>query len=240
MAGARTVPLLPCASIDEVAGFAAALGFETTYRQQRPNPCLATRRDDVDLHWFALPGHRPEDSYGSCLLVVEDPAELSGAFAAGLRERYGRLPLTGFPRITRPRPRCNAEGSTGFSVVDPGGNWIRVVRGGAEPESAVPASRLARSLADAVVAADSRGDVDQATKLLAGALRRSPDADPVERVEALAFLAELAVRREEPAAAREALRDLAAVPLDAAQREATADARRQAQELSAQCWAPTA
>ena len=96
MAGARTVPLLPCASIDEVADFAAALGSTTAYRQQRPDPYLAMRRDDVDLHWFALPGHRPEDSYGSCLLVVDDPAQLSDAFAAGLRERYGRLPLTGF------------------------------------------------------------------------------------------------------------------------------------------------
>ena len=238
MAGARTVPLLPCASIDEVADFAAAIGFETTHRQQRPNPYLATRRDEVDLHWFALPGHRPEDSYGSCLLVVDDPAELFDAFAAGLRERLGRLPMTGFPRITRPRPRRNAEGLTGFSVVDPGGNWIRVVRGAAEPASAAPVSRLGRSLADAVVAADSRGDVDQAAKLLSGALRRAADADPVERVEALAFLAELAVRREDGAAARQALRDLAAVPLDAAQRSTTREVRGQADELAAQL--PTA
>jgi hypothetical protein len=236
MAGARTVPLLPCASIDEVADFAAALGFVPTYRQERPNPYLATRRDDVDLHWFAMPGHRPEDSYGSCLLVVDDPAELFEAFAAGLRERFGRLPVTGFPRITRPRPRRNAGGQTGFSVVDPGGNWIRVVRGAEErqPEPAEPASRLARSLADAVVAADSRGDTDQAAKLLAGALRRAADADPVERVEALAFLAELAVRRDDVAAARAALRELAAVPLDAAQLEATARVRREARELAAQ------
>ena len=44
MAGARTVPLLPCASIDGVADVATAVGFGTTYRQQRPNPHLATRR----------------------------------------------------------------------------------------------------------------------------------------------------------------------------------------------------
>jgi outer membrane PBP1 activator LpoA protein len=99
-------------------------------------------------------------------------------------------------------------------------------------------SRLGRSLADAVVAADSRGDVDQAAKLLSGALRRAADADPVERVEALAFLAELAVRREDGAAARQALPDLAAVPLDAAQRSTTREVRGQADELATQL--PTA
>ncbi|SFT53860.1 hypothetical protein SAMN05660657_01461 [Geodermatophilus amargosae] len=233
MAGERTVPLLPCGAIDEVQDFAVALGFTTTYRQRRPNPYLAVRREDLDLHWFEQPGHRPEDSYGSCLVVVDDPAELFEAFAAGLRARHGRLPLTGFPRITRPRPRRNADGLTGFSLVDPGGNWIRVVRGGAAgPE---PSSRLARSLADAVVAADSRGDVDQAARLLAGALRRAPDADPVERVEALAFLAELSVRRGDPGAARTALAELDAVP----GAEEAAAARRQAAELAAQLG-PTA
>ena len=97
-------------------------------------------------------------------------------------------------------------------MVDPGGNWIRVVRGGSAEEPAGTSSRPARSLADAVVAADSREEVDQAARLLDGALRRTVDADPVERVEALAYRAELAVRREDPAALRAALRDMTAVP----------------------------
>ncbi len=45
MTGERMIPLLPCASIDEIADFAAALGFTVTYRQIRPNPYLALRRD---------------------------------------------------------------------------------------------------------------------------------------------------------------------------------------------------
>ncbi|MEK8228763.1 hypothetical protein NKG05_26365 [Oerskovia sp. M15] len=41
MANESMVPLLPCASIDEISDFATALGFEVTYRQTRPNPYLA-------------------------------------------------------------------------------------------------------------------------------------------------------------------------------------------------------
>ena len=37
----RTIPLLPCASIDEIAKYADHLGFRVTYRQVRPNPYMA-------------------------------------------------------------------------------------------------------------------------------------------------------------------------------------------------------
>lgn len=35
---AVTIPLLPCADIDEAVSFYEALGFRRTYRQVRPNP----------------------------------------------------------------------------------------------------------------------------------------------------------------------------------------------------------
>jgi hypothetical protein len=33
----RTIPILPCRSIDATLAFYEALGFENTYRQERPN-----------------------------------------------------------------------------------------------------------------------------------------------------------------------------------------------------------
>jgi hypothetical protein len=223
--GERMIPILPCADIDGIADFAAALGFTVTYRQIRPNPYLALRREDIELHYFGLEGFRPEDSYGTCAVVAPDPKLLFDAFAAGLRSRYGRLPLAGFPRITRPRRRKNAGGFTGFSLVDPGGNWIRVIAPRAEPEPAGPRSRLARSLADAVVLADSHGDVEQAAKILGGAIRRcSAEASPVERVEALAYLAELAVRRDDAAAARALLAQIDGMALSEQERVEAAGA----------------
>ena len=62
VAGERMIPLLPCASIDEIADFVRALGFAVTDRQVRPNPYLALRREDIELHYFGIDGFRPEDS----------------------------------------------------------------------------------------------------------------------------------------------------------------------------------
>ena len=223
---ATMVPALPCRDIDEVRDFWTALGFDVTYRQLRPNPYVAVRRGGIDLHYFGLDGLEPQDSYSTCIVVVEDTEPVFEAFAAGLRARYGRLPLTGFPRITRPRRRANAGGTTGFSLVDPAGNWVRVMRrsptatpttdtagaSAVDAYAARPEGRLARALDDAVVQADSHGDPVQARKILAGTLRRAgDDADVADRVRALAYLAELAVRVGDPDAARTHLDDLDAL-----------------------------
>jgi hypothetical protein len=187
------IPMLPCTSIDEMAEFGQLLGLRVTYRQVRPNPYLALEgADGLVLHYFAIPDLAPEDSYSTCGVMVDDPGRLFEEFAAGLRARYGKLPLTGYPRITRPRRRKNAENRSGFSLIDPAGNWIRVMASkppsGEDPPRTDP---LTRALDNAVVLADSHGDVAQARKILAGALARHQDADPQARAEAEAFLAEL-------------------------------------------------
>ncbi|GGP55390.1 bleomycin resistance protein [Saccharothrix coeruleofusca] len=215
------IPLLPCASIDEVLEFYSALGFTRTYRQTKPNPYLAMRREDVELHFFGMPGFDPAQSYGSCVVQVPDTAALHRAFAEGLRAAYGRVPLSGIPRMTRPRPRKNVGGLSGFSVVDPGGNWIRIfpVAGTGTPPAI---GKLAEALENAVVLADSRGDPAQAAKILDGALRRVADASAVERVEALAYRAELALTLEDPARATAVLAELRAIPLTPADRTSLA------------------
>jgi hypothetical protein len=65
-------------------------------------------------------------SYGPCLVLEPNVDELPAAFAKGMRAEYGKVLVSGIPRMTRPRPRKNNAGVTGFSVIDPGGNWIRI------------------------------------------------------------------------------------------------------------------
>ncbi|HYH77912.1 MAG TPA: hypothetical protein VD841_10475 [Arthrobacter sp.] len=217
------VPLLPCASIDDMLSFYTALGFEQTYRQTKPNPALAMRRGDIDLQFFGMPGFEPADSYGSCIITVPDTAELHRVFSQGLRSLYGKVPLSGIPRMTRPRPRKNAEGLAGFSVVDPGGNWLRIYPDAAATAHPHSAGKLAQALDNAVVLADSRGDPAQAAKILDGALAKAFDATTVERVEALAYRAELAVTLQDPAQAAATLAELDGIPLDPSDRERLAD-----------------
>jgi hypothetical protein len=193
------IPMLPCTSIDEIAEFGQLLGLQVTYRQVRPNPYLALAgADGLELHYFALENLAPEDSYSTCGVVVDDPGCLFEEFAAGLRAKYGKLPMTGIPRITRPRRRKNAENRSGFSLVDPAGNWIRIIASKAPPSAdAREDTPLTRALDNAVVLADSHGDVAQAHKILAGALaRHSKGADRQVEANAEAFLAELRDRLE--------------------------------------------
>ncbi|MBG0563597.1 bleomycin resistance protein [Actinoplanes aureus] len=239
MADEIAIPLLPCASIDVIADFYEALGFRIVYRQTRPNPYVGLQREDLQLHFFGMPEFEPENSYGTCAVLVPDIKALYRAFADGLRVRYGRVPLSGIPRMTRPRARKNNEGVTGFSVIDPGGNWIRISAlpsAEASPPVEAPkaAGRLASTMENAVVLADSHGDHRQAARILDSALRKvDAGEDPVVVVEALAYRAELAVTLEDPEAARAALARVDETELTVEQRERAAEALANAAELRA-------
>ncbi len=204
------------------------LGFEVTYRQARPNPYAALQRGGIQLHFFALPDFDPEQSYGSCIVTVPDTGELFEAFAAGMRATHGKLLLSGIPRITRPRKRKNTGNTSGFTVVDPGGNWIRIFRSEddrPDDTSATATSALARTLENAVVLGESKGDHRQAAKILDAKLSTN-DHSPgsvSDLVEALVYRAELAIRLQEPENAAQLLARVRDTPLDEPQREQLSD-----------------
>src|SRR5262245_23658309 len=144
MANERTYPILPCAELDESIAFYESLGFKKTYRQVRPNPYAVVALEDIQIHLFGMDGFNPADSYGSVIVAVPDPDSLYHDFAAGLRKTYGKLPVAGIPRILRPRKKYGTV--RGFSVVDPGGNWLRIYKLGEteEEDSAEKAEGLAQ------------------------------------------------------------------------------------------------
>lgn len=200
MAGERTIPILPCRELDDVLLFYAALGFVVTYRQARPNPYAVVERDDLVLHFFGLADFDPEQSMGSAIVLVPDVDALHRAFADGLRAAYGKVPLRGIPRLLRPRRK---QGTVrGFSVVDPGGNWLRVSRTGEAEERTPTSTGLARVLEVAARQGDAHGDERTAILILDRGLARHPDAPAADREAALVYRAELAIRTGDPATAR--------------------------------------
>ncbi len=230
-----TVPLLPCASIDDIVAFYEVLGFHTTYKQRKPNPCVGLQREDLHLQFFEIAGFDPAQSYGSCLVLTSDSGQLYRAFAAGMRAAFGKVLVSGMPRMTRPRARKNADGLSGFSVIDPGGNWIRVFnRPAAAGPTPAPAGRMAKAMANAVVQADSRGDARQAARILDSALAH-PEAgdDPAALVEVLVYRAEVAMVLNEPATAAEMLARVDRVALSTDEAERAADALEAATDLAA-------
>ena len=173
MANELTIPLLPCKDIDEIASFYEMLGFSITYRQTRPNPYVCLRLEDINLHFYGMDVHVPEQSHSTCVVIVEDTGPLYEDFAAGMRAVHGKVLISGIPRMTRPRLRNDRY--TGFAVVDPAGNWIRISKATQEPEAQ---TKLARAMENAARQADARGNEQQALKILEGALKQADGSEP--------------------------------------------------------------
>lgn len=210
-----TIPILPCRLLDDVLPFYEAIGFEVTYLQSRPYAYAVVRREGIRLHFCQPDGFDPEQSYASVIIVVPDADALYRSFADGLRATYGKLPVSGIPRLLRPRKKRGTVG--GFSVVDPGGNWLRVYRAGETEEGGGDEALkgLALVVRSAARQGDSRGEHAVAAKMLDTGLRRHRDAPAVERLPALLYRAELAVRMGDNQRAIAMLAEVRALDLDA-------------------------
>jgi hypothetical protein len=238
---ATVIPALPCRTLDVSLPFYQALGFEVTYRQERPNPYAAVRREEIELHLFGVPGFDPAESMHTVIVLVPDTGALHAAFAAGLRAAFGKVPVSGIPRMTRPRRMQGTRG--GFMVVDPGGNWLRISRqrtesdadldGGPQDRPAEAEGRLARVLAAAARQADSHGDEAAGIRMLETGLARHADATPAQRLPALVYLAELRVRTGDRDAAAALLAQVAALELSPTDRETLAADLASAAEMAA-------
>jgi len=231
MANERTYPCLPCGDIDQAIAFYEALGFKRTYRQVKPNPYAVVEREDFHVHLFGIEGFDPSDSYGNVIVVVPDPDALYEAFATGLRSAYKKLPTVGIPRITRPRKRFGTV--RGFSVVDVGGNWLRISKQGDTEEDAT--AERTPGLAGAVEVAarlgDSAGDDALALKTLDSGMKRFPDASVLDYARALLYRAELAVRLGDSALARSSLSSVLSLAMSDDDKSIIADELAQTSEL---------
>jgi catechol 2,3-dioxygenase-like lactoylglutathione lyase family enzyme len=205
MANERTYPTLPCGDIDEAISFYESLGFRKTYRQTRPNPYAVVALEEIQIHLFGMDGFDPAQSYGGVIIAVPDPDSLYHDFAARLRAAYGKLPVAGIPRILRPRKKYGTV--RGFTVVDPGGNWLRIYKlGDTEQEnSAEKTEGLAQIIYVAARLGDAHGDEALALKTLENGLLRFVNAAPVDLAKAYLYRAELAVRTKDYELARSSL-----------------------------------
>ena len=206
MANERTYPCLPCRDIDESIAFYESIGFKKTYRQVRPNPYAVVALEEIHIHLFGMDGFKPEDSYGTVIIAVPDPDSLYQAFAAGLRKAHGKLLVSGIPRMTRPRKKFGTV--RGFSVVDPGGNWLRIYKLGEseEEDSAEKTEGLAQIFYVATRLGDAHGDEELALKTLENGLARFADtATAMDLAKAYLYRAELAVRTKDHELAQSSL-----------------------------------
>ena len=224
MANERTYPCLPCGDIDESIAFYESIGFKKTYRQVRPNPYAVVALEEIQIHLFGMEGFNPAESYGSVIVAVPDPDSLYRDFAAGLRKVHGKLPVAGIPRMTRPRKKYGTV--RGFSVVDPGGNWLRIYKLGESEEknSAEKAEGLAQIIYVAARLGDAHGDEALALKTIENGLTRFADTSgAMDLAKAYLYRAELAVRTKDFELAKSSLLSAQSLKLTADDKVALTD-----------------
>ena len=217
MTDATTIPCLPCVSMAEALDFYRALGFAVTYQQKAPNEYAVVRQGSCELHLFGLKGLKAENGYSTCCVVVPEVEPLHKAFSEALRQKYGKLPVAGFPRVTRFKP-----GQTRFTLTDPSGNSIICVKRSAHENASGSGEKqtgLAKALETAAKLRDESGDDESAAKVLDVALARYTDATPLVRARALAARAELAVALSEAEKLRDVRAELQQLPLSDEDRE---------------------
>ncbi|MGW0821993.1 bleomycin resistance protein [Streptomyces sp. NPDC002845] len=221
----KTIPILPCRTLQPVLDFYTALGFEVTFQQKSPNPYAVVERGGIQLHFFGMKNYEPAESYSTCSVLTDDVDGLHAAFRGGLKEAYGRVPTRGLPRIGPLRDM--SYGVRQFLMTDPGGNCIRVGQPTSEDQHHRPAPKetFARALHHATLFAYAKEDPAAAAQVLDRVLRtRSEDAPrptPTQLLRLLVLRADVAGRLGEEDTARSALAEaeVAAVQLTGTETE---------------------
>ncbi|MEU4361570.1 VOC family protein [Promicromonospora sp. NPDC023987] len=220
----KTIPLLPCQTIQPVIDFYTALGFEVTFLQKSPNPFAVVERGGIVLQFFGMKKYEPSESYSTCYVLTEDVDGLYKAFRAGLKAAHGKIPSRGIPRIGPLKDM--SYGVRQFLMTDPGGNCVRVGQPISEDLHHRPAPKetFARALHNAALFADSKEDLVGAAKIIDRALGLEDERPtPLQLVRLLAMRGDVAWRLGDETTAASALERAAAVQLTDEERESVRD-----------------
>ncbi|MEU9744568.1 bleomycin resistance protein [Streptomyces niveus] len=240
----KTIPLLPCQTIQPVVDFYSALGFEITFIQKSPYAYAVVERGNVELQFFGMKKYEPTESISGCYVLTDDVDGMYGAFRAGLKAAYGKIPTRGLPRIGPVKDM--SYGVRQFLMTDPAGNTLRIGQpndaGSDGHHQPPPKEPYARALHLATVFADSKQDLGAAVKLLDRALRDAAESDngfgkegapptAVQLYRMLVLRGDVAQRLDETEEARGFLDRAAAVELTEVERAEVVDDRGRAAEV---------
>lgn len=216
----KTIPLLPCQTIQPVVDFYTAIGFEMTFLQKSPNPFAVVARGDIGLQFFGMKKYEPSQSYSTCYVLTDDVDGLYDEFRAGLKAAYGRIPTRGIPRIGPLKDM--SYGVRQFLMTDPGGNCIRVGQPTSEDLHHRPAPKetFARALHHATLFADSKEDLTGAARIIDRALGLEDEQPtPTQLVRLLILRGDVAKRLGDELTAASALKRASAVRLTDEERQ---------------------
>ncbi|EPH39710.1 VOC family protein [Streptomyces aurantiacus] len=228
----KTVPMLPCVTVQPIVDFYTALGFEATFLQKSPYAYAVVERGAVELHFFGMKRYDPAESISGCYVFTDEVDTLHAAFRAGLKAAYGKIPSRGLPRIGPVKDM--SYGVRQFLMTDPAGNCIRVGQQISEDQRhrPVPKETFARALHIADLFVDAKQDLPGAAKVIDHALGLEDERPaPAQHLRLLVLRGDIAQRLGDDALAGRLLGQAAAIALPAEERESARDALVRLEEL---------
>lgn len=189
-----SIPVLKYVAVDATLSFWETLGFEITYRQDRPYKYAVAESKGCQLHFYHNKSVEISTPADGCLIIVNDIQSVYETFSKCLKDKLGKIPSSGLPRISRMRPM-----QTRFTITDPSGNSVILIQGEGKDKEGYDAadknnlSDLGKSIALALRLRDFKEDYPAAARMLDNALKKQGgENDNEEHVEALIIRAELA------------------------------------------------
>jgi len=119
----KVIPIMGCPDIRAQVDFYKALGFEVLGLYTFPNPYAALKWQSIELHFYGSRKIVPSENPAICFLLVKDVDQVNRSFTEALKNRYGKIPRSGFPKITKVR---DLSGDRRFTLTDTGGNTLYI------------------------------------------------------------------------------------------------------------------
>ena len=210
-------PIFPCKSLDEVLVFYQTLGFTITYQQKSPNPYAVVERDWIRLDFYGIKHHDPKKCYHTCYILTDEADELYEAFTNALRNKNGKLPTRGLPRISDIRDK--KSGVREFMFSDVAGNCIRIGRkldkqdaDTHNVEITAASDRLALALDFAYKSEDEEDELEKVSKVLDKAIERDQHHHCHNLYKVMILRADMAVAQENTDKAKALLEQVCSSP----------------------------
>jgi predicted enzyme related to lactoylglutathione lyase len=116
----KVIPVIPAKNMSEQCGFYESVGFTIVKKYTAP-PYAVAEYDDITLHFWANKKQVPEENAICIIIEVDDVDKINEIFTSNLKNALGRIPRSGFPRITKVR---ELKEDRRFTLSDPSGNTI--------------------------------------------------------------------------------------------------------------------
>ncbi|MGL5972769.1 MAG: hypothetical protein ACRCZK_03525 [Oscillospiraceae bacterium] len=114
--------ILPCSDATAQIEFYKNLGFELSGKYIRSY--LVFKYNDIELHFYGTKMYLPHENPSMCIMQTDNLQQLYDSFTVRLKDKTGKIPRSGFPKVTKIRELSE---DWRFTITDPSGNTFYIV-----------------------------------------------------------------------------------------------------------------